>query len=75
MKCSYQNSNTHTINHSQSLSKSQSQMGLHYHLQVQGRRRRSVAPGKGLEVPCTYAFLGKLKKLVKLIDLKKQSSI
>ena len=53
-------------------------MGLHYHLQVQGRRRRSVVPGKGLEVPYTYTFLGKpkmIKKLVKLIDLKKQSSI
>lgn len=46
--------------------------------EVTGRRRRSVAPGKGLEVPCTYTFLGKpkiIKKVVKLIDLKKQSSI
>ena len=41
--------------------------------EVTGRRRRSVAPGKGLEVPCIYTFLGKpkmIKKLVKLLHTK-----
>ena len=42
--------------------------------EVTGRRRRSVTPGKGLEVPCIYTFLGKpkmIKKLVKLLHTKK----
>ena len=29
--------------------------------EILGRRKRSSVPGKGLEVPCTYTFLGSQK--------------
>jgi len=42
--------------------------------EVTGRRKRSLTPGKGLEVPCQYTFKGKpalIKRLLKVLVVKK----
>ena len=42
--------------------------------EISGRRKRSSVLGKGLEVPCTYTFLGSpkmVKRLVKLLTKAK----
>ena len=37
--------------------------------EITGRRKRSGVPGKGLEVPCTYTYLGSPKMIKKLVKL------
>ena len=43
--------------------------------EITGRRKRSGVPGKGVEVPYTYAFLGSPKVFKKLVKLLANSKL
>ena len=43
--------------------------------EITGRRQRSGVPGKGLEVPCTYTFLGSPKMIKRLVKVLTKQTI